>query len=121
MRLLSVSPRRVVTLMLMCAVVAATASCAARNQDRVLFDGNFYKAKTKAVSKDDRKVFQTVVRRPDQGINGALAAGEHDAKGYCLKNFGTSKIEWTRGPFDPQAALYAEGGSLTLNGSCILW
>lgn len=113
--------RRVVPTTVLCLAVLVTASCATRNDDRVLFDGNFYKAKTKAVSKDDRKIFETVVRRPDQGINGALAAGEHDAKGYCLKNFGTSEIEWTRGPFDPQAALYAQSGSLFLNGSCFLW
>lgn len=113
--------RRVVPTSFLCLAVLATASCGTRNEERVLFDGNFYKAKTKAVSKDDRKVFETVVRRPDQGIKGALAAGEHEAKRYCLKNFGTSEIEWTRGPFDPQAPLYAEGGSLVLNGTCILW
>ena len=114
------SLHRAVSVSVICLAVAATASCT-RNQERELFDGNFYKAKTKAVSKEDRKIFQTVVRRPDQGSKGALAAGEHEAKRYCLKNFGTSEIEWTRGPFDPQAALYAEGGSLTLNGTCILW
>lgn len=115
------SLRRVVPAIALCAAVLATAACGTRNDDRVLFDGKFYKTKTKAVTKDDRKMFETVVRRPDQGINGALAAGEHDAKGYCLKNFGTSEIEWTRGPFDPQAALYAQSGSLVLNGSCMLW
>ncbi|MEL7280111.1 MAG: hypothetical protein AAFY35_17670 [Pseudomonadota bacterium] len=102
-------------------VAAIVAGCGKREETRVLFDGNFYKAKTTAVSKDDRKQFETVVRRPEQGINGALAAGEHDAKGYCLKSFGTSEIAWTRGPFDQNAALYAEGGRLVLNGSCVLW
>lgn len=105
----------------MLVIAVAIAACGKREDTRVLFDGNFYKAKTSAVSKDDRKIFETVVRQPEQGINGALAAGEHDAKGYCLKNFGTSEIEWTRGPFDTSAPLYAEGGRLTLNGSCILW
>lgn len=102
------------------AVVAAVAACA-KKEERVLFDGKFYKAKTSAVSKDDRKAFETVVRRPEQGINGALAAGEHDAKTYCLKSFGTSEIAWTRGPRDQNAPLYAEGGRLVLNGSCVLW
>lgn len=102
-------------------ISVAVAACGARNENRVLFDGNHYKAKTSAVSKDDRKIFETVVRQPDQGINGALAAGEHDAKGYCLKNFGTSEIVWTRGPSDPGAPLYAESGRLILNGSCLLW
>ncbi|MEL7011686.1 MAG: hypothetical protein AAFO72_00235 [Pseudomonadota bacterium] len=87
----------------------------------MLFDGQYYKAKTKAVSKDDRKAFETVVRRPDKGINGALAAGEHESKRYCLTSFGTSEIAWTRGPTDPNAALYAESGSLVLTGSCVLW
>ncbi|MEO0370759.1 MAG: hypothetical protein AAF231_04805 [Pseudomonadota bacterium] len=120
MRLLSMSLRRLLPTTLICVAVLASASCT-RNQEKLLFDGNFYKAKTKSASKDDRKIFETVVRRPDQGIKGALAAGEHDAKGYCLKNFGTSEIAWTRGPTDPQAALYAQSGSLVLNGSCVLW
>lgn len=116
--LLSVSMRGVMPLVMVAAIVAG---CGKRDETRVLFDGNFYKAKTTAVSKDDRKQFETVVRQPEQGINGALAAGEHDAKGYCLKSFGTSEIEWTRGPFDTNAPLYAEGGRLVLNGSCVLW
>ena len=102
-------------------LVGLLAACGNRNEARVLFDGNFYKAKTKAVSKDDRKTFETVVSRTDQGIRGALAAGGHDAKGYCLKSFGTSEIAWTRGPADPNAARYVEGGRRRLSGSCVLW
>ncbi len=111
---------RVMRTTVICLAVLVAASCA-RNEERVLFDGVHYKAKSKAASKDDRKIFETVVRRPDQGIKGALAAGEHESKRYCLKNFGTSEIEWSRGPNDPQAPLYAQGGSLVLNGQCVLW
>ncbi len=102
-------------------VTAVLASCGQKDDTRVLFDGMYYKAKTKSVSKDERKAFETVVRRPEKGINGALAAGEHDAKIYCLTSFGTSEIAWTRGPADPNAERYAESGSLVLNGSCVLW
>jgi hypothetical protein len=102
-------------------IAALALSACGKNEDKLLFDGNFYKAKTDAVSKEDRKGFETIVRRPEQGIKGALEAGRHDATGYCLKNFGTSEIAWSRGPDDPNAALYVDGGRLVLRGTCVLW
>ena len=96
------------------------AGCA-KKDERVFFDGNYYPSKARAVSKDDRQEFSVAVRRVDQGLAGARQAGRHGGTEYCLKNFGTSDIEWIVGPDAPDAALGLPGSSLTMRGSCVLW
>ncbi len=106
---------------LLLVTAVAVAGCGPKNEERVLFNGIYYKTKSDTTNKEDRKQFQSVVRRPEQDIRGALEAGRHEGQRYCLKNFGTSKIEWTRGPDDPGAALYVDGSRLVLTGTCVLW
>ncbi len=91
-----------------------------KKEEKVFFDGKYYPAKAKH-SKGDRKVFVASVRRVSQGINGAREAGRHAGTLYCLKNFGTSEINWEIGPDAPEEQLMAKSGNLTLKGACFLW
>ncbi|MDF1671741.1 MAG: hypothetical protein P1U83_19260 [Roseovarius sp.] len=88
---------------------------------RIYFDGKLYPTREKAVSKDDRAVFVVTVRKAAQGIDGAREAGRHGGSKYCLKNFGTSQIEWVRGPDDAAETLQINNGALVLSGKCITW
>ncbi len=110
---------RIVPVLLIAAL--AVSACGRKDEERILFDGYEFKAKSDNASKDDRKMFTVSVKRADQSIQGALEAGRHEGKSYCLKNYGTSEIAWTRGPDDPGAAAYVDGNRLTLSGTCVLW
>jgi hypothetical protein len=104
------------------ALIACTmvAGCTERAK-RVLFDGKYYPTREKAVSKDDRAAFVVTVRKAAQGIDGAREAGRHGGSKYCIKNFGTSQIEWVNGPDDPAETLQLNNGNLTVSGRCITW
>lgn len=109
---------RIVTIMLLAVMVLG--GCSERAK-RIYFEGNYYPTREKAVSKDDRADFVVTVRRASQGIKGAREAGRHGGSKYCIKNFGTSKIEWARGPDAPIAVLQGANGNLVLSGRCITW
>ena len=96
-------------------------SACTKKSERVLFDGNYYPTKAKPAGKDDRKSFVVTVRRADQGLDGAREAGRHGGTGYCIREFGTSDIVWTRGPDAEDGTLEVAGGSLILRGDCVLW
>ncbi len=98
----------------------AVAGCT-RKEERMYFDGKYYPAKARAADKSDRKAFVVTVRRIKQGLRGAREAGRHAGMRYCLKNFGTSEIEWTLGPDRPVAQLDISGGRLSLGGRCVPW
>lgn len=100
--------------------VVMVAGCTERAK-RVYFDGKLYPTREKAVSKDDRAAFTVSVRKVAQGIDGAREAGRHGGSKYCIKNFGTSRIEWVNGPDDPQETMQINNGNLTLSGRCITW
>ncbi len=103
----------------LCVVAIMTiGACTERNQS-VLFDGNFYPTRERAVDRSERAVFETTVRRADQGVEGAVAAGVHAGTGYCIRNFGTSEIEWLSA-IDP-ATVDTSGGRLVLRGRCVTW
>lgn len=99
--------------------VAALAACS-KKEDRVYFNGIHYPSKETA-GKDDRKLFKVAVRRVEKGMDGAREAGRYGGTRYCLKNFGTSEIEWIQGPDAEDGTLVVEGGRLILTGRCVLW
>lgn len=88
---------------------------------RVMFDGKYYPTREKAADKQDRRAFTVTVRKAAQGIDGAREAGRHGGSKYCIKNFGTSEIEWARGPDDAAETLQLANGTLLLTGRCITW
>jgi len=68
------------------------------NRERVTFEGYEYKAKAKQVSKEERDHFEVVVSRANQSLIGARQAGGYEAVKYCIKEYGTSKMDWVIGP-----------------------
>jgi len=96
------------------------AGCADR-EERVIFDGNYYPAKSKG-EKAERRDFTASVRRVSRRPEGAQKAVLHEATRYCLQNFGTSEIEWADVPAGGEGPVYARSGdSLSVSGRCIIW
>lgn len=67
-------------------------------RERIAFEGYQYKAKSNQVSKEQRDHFEVVVSRANQSLTGARQAGEYEAVKYCIKQYGTSKMDWVIGP-----------------------
>jgi len=93
-----------------------------KTTDRILFNGVFYKAKSKAADKNDRQNFVVTVPRVDRGFDGAVQAGAYEARRYCIENFGTSEIIWAQGPDGAtQRSIPVEGNKITFTGRCHTW
>lgn len=110
--------RRVLAIGAVCCVTVL-AACA-KKEDRVYFNGIYYPSRETA-DKNDRKLFKVSVRRVEKGLDGAREAGRYGGTRYCLKNFGTSEIDWIHGPDAEDGTLALEGGRLVLTGRCVLW
>ena len=96
------------------------AGCAERDE-RVIFNGNYYPAKSKG-EKAERRDFTASVKRVSRGPEGARKAVLHEATRYCLLNFGTSEIEWAGVPAGGEGPVYARSGDrLSVSGRCIIW
>lgn len=105
-------------LALLCAVLAA--GCTKR-EERVLFDGNYYPAKTRAERSDPRS-FTASVRRAGRGIEGAQKAVVHEATRYCVDSYGTSAIAWAGVPEGQEGPVYARSGDrVSVSGRCEIW
>jgi hypothetical protein len=101
-------------------VIALLASCASREK-RVFFDGNFYPPKSSG-ERDDRRNFTATVGRVSRGVEGARNAAVHEAKRYCLKNFGTSDIVWAGVAEGEIGPVYLRSGDrITVEGRCEIW
>lgn len=89
------------------------------SEDRVLFDGQFFRAKAKAV---DKKVsptdFTVVVNNVSSSLDGAREAGRFEGTKYCVQNFGSSRITWKVGPDSEPQNLRVSDDKLTLAGTC---
>ena len=96
--------------------VGLVAGCATPD-DRILFDGHFYKAKLRKVDRQ-LDVFTVSVKPVSKSLTGALAAGEYEAIKYCVTNFGNSDILWNLGPDAPQGQYRIENDTVTLQGRC---
>lgn len=102
--------------MIILALVATglVAGCTAR-KDRVLFDGKYFRTKVSKIDKQ-RDVFQVTVHDPAKSVEGAREAGRHAGNSYCVKNYGSSKIDWTIGPDAEQ--LRVVDNKLVFQGTC---
>lgn len=92
------------------------AGCASQ-EDRILFDGQFYNAKLRKVERQ-RDVFTVSVRPVSKSLVGAVDAGEYEAISYCVTQFGNSDIIWTAGPDAPDGRYSVTNDVLTLQGRC---
>lgn len=106
------------TILLVASAALALGACTAQSA-RVTFDGNYYPTREKGIDREDRHLFETTVRRVEQGFDAAVAAGLHGGTRYCIKNFGTSEIDWIT-PTDP-AMVERTSGNLVLRGRCVTW
>jgi hypothetical protein len=95
----------------------AVAGCGGRTE--IAFQGEVYRAR--AAQADPREAFTVSVRPVEAGLEGAVLAGAHEGKRYCIENFGSSRIVWEIGPETDPAALPLEGSTLTLQGVCEPW
>ena len=111
--------RRFRTLALVLTAGTVLAACAER-KERVTFNGVFYKAKAKPAS-DDRQTFSLKVPRVDRGFEGALLAADYEAARYCIKEFGTSELEWFNGPEGDEGTIAVENNTMTFSGRCTTW
>jgi hypothetical protein len=93
--------------------------CASR-EAQVRFDGVYYPAKVNR-DRENLDQFRVKVNRVSRGLEGALAAGDYEAKRYCLKTHGTSDIEWINGPESDNPRALIKGGRLAMNGKCVTW
>lgn len=99
------------------ALALALGACTEKDK-RLAFDGQYFRAKSAMVDKDNREHFVVTVQKPGQSLSGARQAGAHEGTFYCIRNFGTSRIKWEVGPDMPDADLVLEKGVLTLTGEC---
>ena len=87
------------------------------SEDRILFDGQFYKTSVRKIERQ-LDVFTVTVKPVSKSLLGARQAGSHAAIEYCINMFGASDIIWTAGPDAPQGQLNIEKDVLTLQGQC---
>ena len=99
------------------AVLAVTlVTGCSRKDDRIAFDGQFYRAK---LSKGDaRHQFSVTARPVSASLDGARQAAEYEAISYCVKEYGSSDIAWIVGPDTDPAALPIADDTLVFQGAC---
>ena len=93
------------------------AGCGQR-EERIAFDGEFFRASAARIDRDQREQFTVQVGDISRSFQGALEAGRHEGTRYCIEEFGTSDIIWVSGPDDDPETLEINNDRLTLRGSC---
>lgn len=87
-------------------------------KEKITFDGVEFRSSAKAVSKEDYASFTASVKPASASLNGARGAAEYEGIKYCIKNYGTSRIDWAIGPETDPAALTVDSDTLTFAGRC---
>ena len=100
----------------MFALGAALLAAGCGGRSAFVYDGEPYRAR--AAQGETRQEFSVSARPVSAGLEGALMAGAHEAKRYCILNYGSSRIAWTVGPDTPATALPVDRDTLTLSGAC---
>jgi len=102
-------------LAIMALVLGGLVAGCTKKEDRILFDGKYFRTKVSKVDKQ-RDVFQVTVKDPQKSIDGAREAGRHAGVSYCVATYGSSDIKWAIGPDDEQ--LRIADNRLILQGTC---
>ena len=105
---------RSVLLLILCA--AMVAGCGKR-QERLAFDGQYYRAKVSRVD-GDRQQIAITVRPVSASFEGALEAGRYEATRHCIQNYGNSAVDWVVGPDQDPSTYRIENDTLVLRGAC---
>ena len=95
--------------------LAALAGCQA--QERIQFDGKYFRTKASRVDRQHREDFTVTVRNVSQSFEGAREAGRYEGTRYCVNNFGSSDIAWAVGP-DTPGQLQVVNDKLIFRGTC---
>ncbi|MGB3247052.1 MAG: hypothetical protein WBB25_21170 [Sulfitobacter sp.] len=105
------------TLALVATLGATTLAGCTDSKSRILFDGQYFRAKISKVDKQ-RDVFVVTVKDPTKSIEGARLAAHHEATSYCVKNFGSSEINWVTDPLDETTQLRIADRQVSFQGRC---
>ncbi|MEP2532830.1 hypothetical protein [Shimia sp.] len=97
-------------------VTLALSACNRRKKDDVSFNGVHFKSHAEKVSKEERDRFTVEVQKVSQNFDGAREAGRYAGTKYCIKEYGTSTIEWAIGP-DTETIIPVDD-MITLEGYC---
>ena len=100
------------------ALCGALAACGGLRKDQIAFDGQVFRTNAKPVERGDRQTFAVTVRPVSASLAGALEAGRHEGKKYCIETYGNSVIVWTRGPDDDPSSYVIDRDTLVLQGTC---
>ncbi|NOD61789.1 MULTISPECIES: hypothetical protein [unclassified Ruegeria] len=108
------------TLVVVLALVSVSACGLIRpSEDRLLFDGQAFRTKAKAVDKKKSPAdFTVVVKGVSASLDGAREAGRHEGTKFCVQNFGSSRIDWKVGPDTEPQQLTIADDQLTFAGTC---
>lgn len=91
-----------------------------KKEDRMLFDGFYFKSRAAAVErKTSLADFTVTVRDVSQSLEGARAAGGYEGTRYCIRNFGNSRIDWAVGPDTDPGLLSLADNTLVFRGTCL--
>lgn len=97
-------------------LAAVTVAACSNTEDRVLFDGIYFRSKATKIDKEQPQSFTVTVNGFSESADGAREAGRYEGTRYCITNYGTSNIDWLQGPDDEQ--LVVEDDKLLLAGTC---
>ncbi|MGR3758790.1 hypothetical protein ACUXV3_01450 [Roseobacteraceae bacterium NS-SX3] len=101
------------------AAAALVSACGSSVSNRTLYDGVAFKVKAKPVDKKATLALFTVeVAKAARSLQGAREAAHHEGTSYCIRNYGTSRIDWTPDPLDPAAPLRMSDGTAVFSGKC---
>ncbi|MDF1727132.1 MAG: hypothetical protein P1U53_05205 [Sulfitobacter sp.] len=98
-------------------IAALALTGCSNNDDRVTFDGYYFRTKVKRV---DRQLdqFTVEIRDAAQSLEGARQAGRFAGVEHCVEYFGSSDILWTVGPETPAQNLQIVDDRLIFRGTC---
>lgn len=103
---------------LLLAATCSLVACGERRDERVLFEGEYFRTKAARIDRSKRQDFTVQVGNISQSFQGALEAGRYEGTRYCIEEFGTSDIIWVSGPDDDPETLQIANDRLTLRGTC---
>lgn len=99
-------------------LLAAVAGCT-KKDDRVLFNGLYFKTKARPIDKKKTLAeFTVTVKDVAQSLDAAREAGGYEGVRYCIANFGSSRIDWTVGPETEPGQLTIVDNTLVFQGTC---